>query len=596
MRLVFAALLLAWSSAAGATVDYAIDLTSPEHHSGKVTITFPAGTGEYLDVKMPAWRTGRYQILNLANGVSDFAASDRNGRALSWEKIDKSTWRIQRPAGAPVQVTYDIYANELGLRTRHIDDSHAYLDASAVFMYADQSRADDVTVALKVPGAWRSYSGLQATGPNRFTGANWDILVDSPIETGISRVEHFSEGGRDYEVVFWGDGNYNVAETVGDLKKIVAQAPSIWSAYPFQRYVFMIHATDGASGATEHRNSTVIQIPRYAFQPRKSYLRFLSTASHEFIHTWNVKAYRAAAMVPYRYQQENYTDLLWLEEGSTDYFADQFLVRAGIMKPDEYFATLAEAIDHNKHAPGARAQSVASASFDQWISVGGDRATNAWADIYAEGSLVSWLLDIALLKESGGKLSYRNVHELLRQRYPSEASRGFTAADVRGILAELTGHSWDKWWAENIDVPAKVNFDQLLGEVGLRVTYAQEKDKTSPTKPWAGWKAEQAEGGMKLTSVEQGSPAWNAGFVPDDIVTAFDGKRVTKARFDTAIEELRDGATVRVSFFRRDQLQEKKLTLASAPKNEPKVVPVDRPTAAQKALFQRWLLVPYPKR
>lgn len=594
LRLAVAAIALAFTSAAGATVHYAIDLTSPEHHSGKVRITFPAGTGDTLDVKMPAWRTGRYQILNLANGVSEFSAKDASSRALQWQKVDKSTWRIRRAGTGPVTVEYDLYANELGLRSRHIDDSHAYLDASAVFMYADSSRADDVTVALKVPAGWRSYSGLQSAGENRFTGTNWDILVDSPIETGINRSFDFKEGGRDYQVVFWGDGNYDTAQTVGDLKKMVAEAPSIWSSYPFQRYVFMIHATDGASGATEHRNSTVIQIPRNSFQPREKYLRFLSTASHEFIHTWNVKAYRAASMVPYRYQEENYTDLLWLHEGSTDYFADQFLVRAGVMKPDEYFATLADAVDHHRRTPGASLQSVASTSFDEWIAASGDRATNAWADIYAEGSLVSWMLDVKLLQESGGKLSYRDVHELLYRRYPSEEGKGFTTADVRGILAELTGHSWDDWWARNVDAPAPVDFDRLLGAVGLRVSY-QDSDKTVPSKPWAGWKADQGEGGMKLTGVERGSPAWDAGFAPDDIITAFDGRRVTKDRFEDALTERKAGDVVTVSYFRRDQLMQKKLTLGSIPKNKAKVVKVARPTAAQKALYQRWLLAPYPR-
>lgn len=594
LRLAVAAIALTFTSAAGATVHYAINLTSPEHHSGKVSITFPAGTSDTLDVKMPAWRTGRYQILNLANGVSEFTAKGDGGRALQWHKIDKSTWRIQRAGAGPVTVEYDLYANELGLRSRHIDDSHAYLDASAVFMYSDASRADDVTVSLKVPAGWRSFSGLDAEGANRFKGANWDILVDSPIETGINRSFDFKEGGREYQVVFWGDGNYDITQTVADLTKIVAQAPSIWSSYPFQRYVFMIHATDGVGGATEHRNSTVIQMPRNSFRPREKYLRFLSTASHEFIHTWNVKAYRAAAMVPYRYQEENYTDLLWLQEGSTDYFADQFLVRAGIMKPDEYYAALAEAIDHHRRTPGASLQSVASTSFDEWIAPGGDRATNAWADIYAEGSLVSWLLDIKLLQESGGKLSYRNVHEALYRRYPSEQGKGFSASDVKAILVELTGHSWDAWWAQNVDAPAPVDFDRLLGAVGLRLSY-EDSDETVPTKPWAGWKADQAEGGMKLTAVERGSPAWNAGFAPDDIVTAFDGRRVTKDRFDDALTERKAGDVVTVSYFRRDQLLQKKLTLGSIQKNKPKVVKVARPTAAQKALYQRWLLTPYPR-
>ncbi|WP_395623722.1 M61 family metallopeptidase [Sphingomonas daechungensis] len=593
LRLAVAAFALAFSSAAAATVNYAIDLTSPEHHSGKVRIVFPAGAAGTLDVKMPAWRTGRYQILNLANGVSEFAAKDERGRALPWQKVDKSTWRIQRAGTGPVTVEYDVYANELGLRSRHIDDSHAYLDASAVFMYSDANRADDVAVSLKVPTGWRSFSGLQSAGANRFTGANWDILVDSPIETGVNRSFAFKEGGRDYEVVFWGEGNYDATQTVADLKKIVAQAPSIWSSYPFQRYVWMIHATDGVGGATEHRNSTVIQIPRNSFQPREKYLRFLSTAAHEFIHTWNVKAYRAGAMVPYRYQEENYTDLLWLEEGSTDYFADQFLLRAGIMKPDEYFAALADAVEHYKRTPGAAQQSVASTSFDEWIAPSGDRATNAWSDIYAEGSMVSWMLDIALLQESGGKLSYRNVHDVLYRRYPSEQGKGFNAADVKAILAELTGHSWEAWWAQNVDAPAPVDFDRLLGSVGLRISY-EDGDKTVPSKPWAGWKADQAEGGMKLTVVERGSPAWDAGFAPDDIVTAFDGGRVTKDRFEDALTERKAGDTVTVSYFRRDQLMQKTLKLGSIPKNKAKVVKVARATPAQKALYQRWLLTPYP--
>jgi len=593
LRLAVAAFALTLSTVADATVHYAIDLTSPEHHSGKVRIVFPAGSGDTLDVKMPAWRTGRYEILDLANGVSEFAAKGQGGRALQWQKVDKSTWRIQGAGSGPITVEYDVYANELGLRSRHIDDSHAYLDASAVFMYADSFRQEDVTVDLKVPSGWRSFSGLEADGANRFKGANWDILVDSPIETGVSRSFAFKEGGRDYQVVFWGDGNYDAGQTVADLKKIVAQAPSIWSGYPFQRYVFMIHATDGAGGATEHRNSTVIQLPRNAFQPRTKYLKFLSTAAHEFIHTWNVKAYRAGAMVPYRYQDENYTDLLWLHEGSTDYFADQFLLQAGIMKPDEYFGALADAVDHYRRTPGASAQSVAETSFNEWISPSGDRARNAWANIYAEGSMVSWMLDLKLLQDSGGKLSYRNVHETLYQRYPSEQGKGFSATDVKAILAELTGHSWDAWWAQNVESPAPVDFDRLLSAVGLRISY-EDSDKSVPKQPWAGWKADQAEGGMKLTGVERGGPAWNAGFVPDDIITAFDGRRVTKDRFEDALTERRAGDVVTVSFFRRDQLMQKKLTLSSIEKNKPKVVKVANPTAAQKALYQRWLLTPYP--
>jgi predicted metalloprotease with PDZ domain len=501
--------------------------------------------------------------------------------------MDKSTWRIRLARPTTVRVGYELYGNELGLRTRHIDDSHAYLDASAVFMYADKYRAEDVSVALTVPPEWKSYSGMRSTGPQQFVAANWDVLVDSPIETGLDRSYRFTEGGRDYEVVFWGEGNYDPDQVVADIRKIVPQASAIWSGYPFQRYVFMIHATDGAGGATEHRNSTVIQIPRWNFQPRAKYLDFLSTTAHEFIHTWNVKDYRNAAMVPYNYQSENYTDLLWLEEGSTEYFSDPFLLRAGLMKPDEYFGNLSRLIDRHTHKPGTREQSVAESSFDEWISVGGDRANNAEVDIYDEGQVASWVLDLALLQQTGGKVSYRDVHEALYRRFGGLA-RGFTSADVRAILKQLTGTSWDAWWAQNVDSPAKVDFGALLAPVGLRLD-------TGPRVAWAGWSVESTAGNMRLRSVERGSPAWDAGFVPDDIIVAVDGKRISADRFDAAIAERKIGETVTVSYFRRDQLGEKKLTLGSTPKARPSVVQVDHPTPAQMALFQRWLLISYPK-
>ena len=590
MKYLAAAVFLALPAVAEARVDYAIDLTAPEHHTGQVSIAFPETAGPYLDVKMPAWRTGRYQILNLANGVRAFKATDAQGRPLRWEKVDKSTWRVHLPGPSSVRVSYELYGRELGLRTRHIDDSHAYLDASAVFMYADRYRADDVEVALKVPAGWKSVSGMDSPSPNRFVAANWDILVDSPIETGVHKVERFSEGSRNYEVVFWGDGNNNPRQVAADLQKIVGKASTIWSGYPFQRYVFIIHATDGAGGATEHRNSTVIQLPRYAFQPRKPYLNFLSTASHEFIHTWNVKAYRGAGLVPYEYQNENYSDLLWVAEGSTSYFEDHLLLRSGIMKPDEYFDNLAGAIDAYRHTPGARVQSVAEASFDEWISVGGDRARNASANIYNEGALVSWMLDLALLQQTGGKVSYRHVHDALYRRFPAN-QKGFTAQDMRAVLKELTGTSWDDWWARNVDTPAAIDFDRLLNPVGLKLAGGA----TGPQAAWAGWTGEDSGGGVKLSLVERGSPAWDAGFTPDDVIVALDGKRVTKQRFDAALGEYRPGTVVNVTYFRRDQIGQKKLTLGSAPKDPAKVALVDNPTAAQKALFQRWLLIPYPE-
>lgn len=584
------ALLLASAGAARADVAYRIDLRAPEHHSAQVGATFPAGRTS-LDVIMPAWRTGRYQIQNLANGVSRFAATDTAGKPLAWQKIDKSTWRIANPGGGEVRIAYELYANELGKRSRHIDDSHAYLDASAVLMYTEATRGQQVSVALDVPAGWKSFSGMERDRQGRFVAPNWDVLVDSPIETGINSSYRFSADGRDYDVVFWGKGNADERRIVADLQKMVPPSQSIWSAYPFRRYLFIYHLTDGEGGATEHLNSTVIQIPRYRFATPDQYQGVLAVSAHEFIHTWNVKDYRSAPMVPYDYTKENYSELLWLEEGSTEYFTHQLLLRAGLIKPDAYFADLANLIAAHQHRPGRLVQSVAEGSFEEWIKQGGDYGQNATVDIYDQGAVASWALDIALLQQTGGRVSYRDVHEALRRQFGGLRT-GFTDADILVILQRLTGQSWAAWWAKHIRSAGETDFDTLLAPVGLRLT---SEGGDGATRAWPGWTGETKDGVTRLTLVEQGGPAWKAGLGPDDILVAIDGHRVTADRLGAAIAEKRPGDSITVSFFRRDQLMQKSLTLGSAPRGKLKVVPVASPSAAQRALFKRWLLVDLPR-
>jgi predicted metalloprotease with PDZ domain len=576
------------ASPTSAQVDYSVDLRSPEHHTGMVTVRFPASQGASLDVKMPIWRTGRYQLLPLPNGVRQFSASDDHGRPLKWEKVDNATWRIHGTAGQPVRLSYEIYANELGQRSRHIDDSHAYLNPSTVFLYADRFRAEETRVALNLPEGWKAFSGMEQQRPLNFVAENWDVLADSPIEAGPHQLRTFEADGRTYELVIWGRGNHDGDQITADLKKLVPQTQSMWKGYPYKRYLFIVHATDAVRGATEHLNSTVIQRPRYSFRSDDTYRDFLSTASHELIHTWNVKAYRPAGLVPYDYQRANLTDLLWVAEGSTDYFADQLLLRAGLIKPAVYFDALADAIDANKRRPGRAVQSVSEASFDEWIAPSGHRATNAAVNIYSEGAIASWALDIALLRQTQGRISYRDVHRLLHQRFDSRRI-GYTAADMRTILQELTGRPWDSWWATHVEVPFTADFDALLAPVGLRLEPPKERVAD------AGWSAEASAGAMRLTQVLAEGPAWKAGLEIDDILVAINGKKMDEGRFGAILGDHQPGDTVTVSFFRRDELQERKLTLGERFKTRLKVVPVARPTSAQRALFQRWLLVPFPR-
>ena len=83
-------------------------------------------------MKLPVWRTGKYQVLDLASNIRNFKAFDANNQPLAYQKDDKNTWRILVNTPNIVKVTYQVYANMLRSRVSHIDDTHAYLDATGV--------------------------------------------------------------------------------------------------------------------------------------------------------------------------------------------------------------------------------------------------------------------------------------------------------------------------------------------------------------------------------------------------------------------------------------------------------------------------------
>ena len=87
ISLFFAQLL---SAHAGVKVN--INIENPEHHLAVVILKFDRADTQQVNYSLPTWRTGRYETLNLANGIRDFSAKDNQGNALRWKKIDKHTW------------------------------------------------------------------------------------------------------------------------------------------------------------------------------------------------------------------------------------------------------------------------------------------------------------------------------------------------------------------------------------------------------------------------------------------------------------------------------------------------------------------------
>lgn len=560
------------------TTTYELTVTDAAHHLAEVAVTFPNVTEKVLTVKLPVWRSGRYEILDLGKNLRDMSAT-QNGESLSVTQMDKNTWKVFLKSPGTVTLSYEVYANMLRHRVAHIDNTHAFLDASGVFIYAPKFRDQTLTVSLNVAENWVSRSGMEQTNDHQFKANNYDQLVDSPIESGIHEYVNFDVKDKNYGILIWGAGNHDIADIQEKATLLHHEAEKVWGDFPFDNYLYMVHAGPGFGGATEHVNSTIMQFDRFGFSEKKTYNRFLATTAHEFIHTWNVKAYRPSGIAPYDYDKENYSDLFWMAEGTTSYYDDLFMFRAGIYDQKDYLTKLSEDLTKHLTKPGRNQRSLSESSFNTWQKENSQRNHNANVNIYLEGALTTWFLDYQIRLVTDNKKSMDDVQsELFKQH--RNIDKGYDKPDVLAILKSLTGKDFSTLWQAHIDGTKALPFAEMLDFYGLTI----KEEKAEDGKPWVGFSLSNSQ--LKL--VDKNSPAWHAGLTAGDELIALNGLRMAAKDWETHSKKAQADDQWHITFARSGKMQEAMLTIEDKQLTKITLAALKKPNKKQKQHFQSW--------
>jgi len=581
-------------------IEYTVSLNAPQTQMVDIRMVIRNVAGPMIDVAMPVWRPGRYEVLNPAGGVRDVRAVTSAGRSLPIVKTDKTTWHMTTGGAEEVTVTYRVYANSLGDRTRHVDDTHAFLSGATVFFHVPDRLKDPVLVNIEAPASWKIATGLECVpgNPRKLLAPNYDVLVDSPLEIGLHDLLEFEVNGKPHQIAIWGGAKYDPDKLKADFAKIVKSQADLFGDMPYRRYVFLIHVGPDASGGTEHLNSTIIQRPRRSLENPEAYKTFVSMISHEFFHTWNVKQFRPDGIHPYDYMRENYTDLLWVAEGTTSYYGDLTNARVGITKPDDYLRALGDAIHTIRNRPGARVQSLAESSFDAWIKF--SRSTpddaNFTVSFYDVGTLASLLMDMELRSRTRNRVSLDDLMREMYRRFPLSGN-GYTTADMIALLEAISESPWDDFFARYINGTSQYPFESALEVVGLELSIQSEKkDDLIIQSAYAGLNLADRCGAAVVRSVLSDGPAYAAGVLLGDEIVAVNGRRVSASQFDEWVGLLQPGDAVTLHIIRREELRTVSFKLAGKPNGRWKVSRMKDPTDSQKAAYQSWLHQEWPKK
>jgi predicted metalloprotease with PDZ domain len=549
-----------------------------------VTVKKPAAEGQIFS--LPAWIPGSYMIREFARNIVQLRAESADVPVVI-KKINKHSWQAE-PCRGPLTLHYEVYAWDLSVRAAHLDQTHGFFNGTSVFLrVADQEDGPHV-VDIRRPedencAGWRVATSLPELKAKRYgfgtyIAANYDELIDHPVEMGVFALATFRAHGVPHDIVVTGMvPNLDMARLATDLKKICEAQIALFEPRtkraPMDRYVFMTLAVGDGYGGLEHRASTALICARadLPVKGRKEmsdgYRTYLGLCSHEYFHTWNVKRIKPAVFAPYDLQQENYTSLLWLFEGFTSYYDDLVLVRSGIVDEDAYLGMLAKSLNGVLRGNGRTKQSVAESSFDAWVKYyrQDENAPNAIVSYYAKGSLVGLALDLSIQAETNGKRSLDDVMRVLWKRYGRDfygegvnSGIGVTEAEVEALFDEVSGLKLKRFFDRYVRGTDDLPFAKLFAPFGVTVA-----DKRKDAKPGLGVRTAREGSDCKLANVYEGAAAHGAGLSAGDLLVALNGIRVTATNFETLLARYRIGDVVQIHAFRRDELMQFTAVLAA---------------------------------
>lgn len=590
-------------------VEYRIRPANPGAHLFEVSciVHEPDPQGQVLS--LPAWIPGSYMIREFARNIVRLSAQ-ADGEPCAVEKLDKHTWRAKsRPGTKTLALHYEVYAWDLSVRSAHLDTTHGFFNGTSVFLAVAGRTEEPCIVTIDKPDAdacrhWKLITALppehgrpgESCRFGRFRAADYDELIDHPVEMGEFTVARFEAAGVPHDIALTGRHDCDLDRLCADLARICEwQIGLFGKPAPVDYYAFLTMVVGDGYGGLEHRASTALICSRGDLPWKgmeglpEAYRTFLGLCSHEYFHTWNVKRIKPAAFTPYDLGRENHTRLLWAFEGFTSYYDDLALVRSGVIGVDEYLELLAKTISNVMRGSGRLKQSVAESSFDAWTKYyrQDENAPNAIVSYYAKGALIALTLDLQLRAGSAGRTSLDDVMRLLWQRHGLTGvgvpEDGIYAA-VREVGGDGLGARLARWLERAVEGRDDLPLARLLKAVAVTLEAA-----AASTSPVLGWKL-GGNGEAKVLNVYDGGPAQAAGVSAGDVVVALDGLKVAGAKaMDDMLARRRAGDELTLHVFRRDELMSFRLAPAAAPADKFSLKRAERARPEALELRKGWL-------
>jgi predicted metalloprotease with PDZ domain len=428
-----------------------------------VEMSFEVATDAPVALSLPSWTPGSYELADYAKNVRALWAR-QDGNEIRWDKADFDTWRLYPTDQGQITIGFDYYADELGTAGSWTGSDFAFFNGTNLFFFPDGGDLSfEPIVTFHTEADWSIATGLTALSTSEYTARDYHELVDKPTFMGRFDLDSLQVGEQWYRLASYPEGTMagaarsllwdQIESMLPPMERVVDDVP--WDIYTT---LLVFDSGFGGGAALEHANSHLgVYHPSFLGSPVLA-----SITAHEIFHAWNVKRIRPADLWPYEYGRQMPTELLWISEGITDYYADLALVRGGIVSPEYFYQETQSKIDEVGGVPPVALE---DASLSAWI---GPRDGTS-SIYYPKGSLAGLMLDVLIRDASDNR---RSLDDVLKTMYEDVylQGRGFTEEEWWAAVREASGGlSFQEFHDAYIDGREPYPWAEVLPLAGLRL-------------------------------------------------------------------------------------------------------------------------------
>ena len=461
---------------------YHISVTDHASHFLIITYTIPEITTDRIEIQLPAWRPGRYEIQNFAKNIQFIEAISISGDKLPLCKITKDRWALETKGEKEVQIRYSYYAAIQNAGSSYVDEELWYLNFINFCFYTEGRINERCIIKLELPAGfeiacglspfWEIVNNIPRAYANMLAAEDFYELVDSPLLASASlQKSEYTVRGVQFHIWMHGNLKPNWKRIQRDFRRFSREQIATMGEFPEEHYHFLnLILPHAFYHGVEHHNSTMIVLGPDD-EGEGLYTDLLGVSSHELFHAWNIIRIRPVELLPYDFTKENYFETCFVAEGCTTYYGDLFLRRAGVFDDEAYLKELQVYMKRHFEHNALSSQSLAESSFDLWLDGYDKGIPNRKVSVYHKGALVALILDLYLRKKSNHQVSLDTVMQILWVRF-GKPFIGYTVEDYQAIVEEVAGEKMDWYWKDCIftNEPLETRLNEALSFVGLQMT------------------------------------------------------------------------------------------------------------------------------